>query len=79
MKQLDVVVSPPAFLWDAYLAFDHNLHHLWTRYFCLFSSPNSIQQVCKTYFSYMVTLTFDLRPRPLTLNLMTFDLDPCDL
>ncbi len=26
-----------------------------------------------------VTLTFDLRPWPLTLNQVTFDLDPCDL
>ncbi len=28
MKQLDVVVSPPAFLWDPYLTFDPNPHDL---------------------------------------------------
>ena len=28
MKQLDVVVSPPTFLWDHYLTFDLDLHDL---------------------------------------------------
>ncbi len=50
MKQFDVVLRPPAFLWDPYLTFDPDLHDLWPSYLSLFSSTTLIQQVCKTCF-----------------------------
>ncbi len=55
-----------------------DLHDLWPWYLCLFSSPTSIQQVCKTCFftwwPWPLTYHLDLWPLtswPLTLTLVT--------
>ncbi len=63
MKQLDVDVSPPAFLWDPYLnlanvTFDLHPCDLWPR------RPNKIWKIYKIHIFDMVTLNLDVWPWP---------------